>query len=184
MSSETIKIPFSDKIVILRIDEFDGDLDTDGLLKIDYSNILGEALTFPVLMNRIGMLRAQADNEMKEAKLSMDICWATLSESYRKDKSRIGTITGGIKKLHKPSKDEVENAVTTDDTYQAKQRSYFRSEKNYNYIDSLYWAAKSKDKKLDVISRSIVPEEFEKEIIEGVINGITIKSTEKVFKIN
>ena len=33
----------------LLFDDFDEDMDIDSLLKIDYSNIVGELITFPVL---------------------------------------------------------------------------------------------------------------------------------------
>jgi len=41
-------------------------------------------------------------------------------------------------------------------------------------IEALYDAAKSKSFKLNNLSRSITPEGFEKQLVEGRINGVLI----------
>ena len=35
----------------LLFDDFDEEVDIDSLLKIDYSNLIGELVTFPVILN-------------------------------------------------------------------------------------------------------------------------------------
>ena len=54
-------------------------------------------------------------------------------------------------------------------------------QRDRDYINSLYWSAKSKDDKLNKLSEKLRPDDFNKEIIEGKLNGISIKSTNKLF---
>ncbi len=179
---KTIKIPLEDKIVTLTVDDGDGHLDTEDILRIDYSNIIGEMLTFPVIVNRIGILKSQMEASLREKKFEVDIYKANLAENLRKSLSKKDIGAGGLTKIKAPVKDSVDNAVTLDVGYQAKMRELFRVERNSQYVESLYWAVKSKDDKLRAIGGHIVPKEFEKEIVDGVINGIKIKGTNKAFK--
>ena len=45
-SQETIRMSFNDKIVTLKVTEFDTDIDMDDILKIDYSNIIGVSIIY------------------------------------------------------------------------------------------------------------------------------------------
>ena len=56
----------------LIFDNFDEDVDIDSLLKIDYSNLIGELVTFPVILNRFGILLAEAESQVAETKLHLD----------------------------------------------------------------------------------------------------------------
>ena len=66
----------------------DTDIDIDDLIKIDYHNILGEILTFSVIMNRIGNFRAEMEELMEEAKVEVEI-----KKASRKHISRVKIIT-------------------------------------------------------------------------------------------
>ena len=56
-----------------------------------------------------------------------------------------------------------------------------RLQKQRDIINSLYWAVKSKDDKLNRLTDKIRPEEFEKEIVESEINGIIIRIQNKAI---
>ncbi len=45
-------------------------------------------------------------------------------------------------------------------------------------LDTLFWAVQSKDKKLNNLLPKIVPQDFEKELIEGKINTFKIVKTD------
>jgi len=51
-----------------------------------------------------------------------------------------------------------------------------------DYVNTLYWSAKSKDNKLDKMTDKLRPEEFQSEILDGTINGVVIKTSEKLIK--
>jgi len=177
-----IKISRGDKFIILKLPDFDVDIDMDDILKIDYTNILGEVLTFSAILNRIGILRAEMDDAMAKAKFALEVYKAKLSEMYRKSLVKKTVDEKGKTKVKLPTNPEVENAVLLDKGYQLRMKTYLRTVRNYNEIDSFYWSARDKAAKLDNASISLKPEDFEKQIIEGVINGVKIKMTEKLIK--
>jgi len=174
---ETIKITVGDKIISLKVEGFDTDVEVDDLLRIDYSNIMGEILTFPVLLNRIGLLKADQEEVAAKAKLEVDILGARLSEQYRKKLTRIEN-----EKMKSPTVAEVENAVLLDEGFQLKKKSLFRKQRDLQYIDSLYWSAKSKDDKLNKMGGSLKPEDHTNMLLEGSINGVLIKVREPLIK--
>ena len=182
MENEVIEINLKNKIVLLKIDNFDGEIDMDDLLKIDYSNILGEVLTFPVLMNRIGILRADMQNVLSAEEFDLKVYAAKIGEMLRKNLSKSETDAGGNKKVKQPTVQQLENEVLLDEGYILRQKKLFRIRKEFEYLDSLYWSAKDKSKKLDYCSGSIKPEDFENEILEASINGVSIKVREKLIK--
>lgn len=176
MENNTVTIPLKDKVVVLQLPNFEEQLDMDELTRIDYSNLYAELLTVPTLMNRVGLLKAEADNAEGESRLARDIKKAELSEHFRKVLSdgKKGRVTNG----------EVEDAVILDPAYQAAQRKRLRKGKEAQYIDSLYWSVKSKEQKLNKIGErmNLTPEDFEKNVTEGTWNGILIKSKDKLIK--
>lgn len=161
-------------MVVLILQPFDGDVDTESLLKIDYSNILGEILTFPVLFNKIANLKAEASNIVNVAKLHMDIFEAELYETHQNKLYASGE--------KKPSIKDVEASILRDQKYRVKREDYYAKVRDFDYLDSLYWSAQSKDKKLDKLSDRIRPEDFEKDLLEGTINGVQIKMAKKHLK--
>lgn len=169
---EKIIIELKSKMVVLNVLPFDTDIQIDDILRIDYSNLIGEILTFPVLLNRIMNLKAEMSNMVKESEVDLDVFEAELSEKKRRILSANGKVTIG----------EVANAVKVDAAFIAKQKSHFSLIKNLDYLDGLYWSAQSKSKLLEKISDKIRPDEFEKDILEEAINGIMIKMSRKAIQ--
>lgn len=173
MEHEIIKVNFNEKIVTMKVAEFDTDIDMDDVLKIDYGNIIGEVLTFPVIVNRVGILRAELENKVNNEKFEIEIYGAKLSEMFRKNAASNGD---------KVTEKKLDSMVLLDEGYQMRKKRLYRFQKEYDYVDSLYWAAKDKSKKLDYCSAGIKPEDFEREIVSGAINGVMIKVHEKLIK--
>lgn len=171
--SEALIIELKNKMVVLRTLPFDTDIDVDEILKIDYHNLVGEILTFPVLLNRIANLKAEMQNIVNESEVDVRVFEAQLTEEKRKDitnKGGKGTIA------------EIEAAVRLDSRYRIKKNDFYAKQKNLDYLDSLYWAAQSKMNLLNKISDKIRPEEFEQELLEDVVNGVFIKATKKAIR--
>jgi hypothetical protein len=178
----TLEYPsMPDKIVVLELTAFDTDIDVDELTNIHYHNIIGEILTFPVVMNRVGNLRAEMEQIVAETKLDFDIFEAGMQEKMRKKLTETIETPKGPK-VDKPTKDEVENAVLLSPEYKVKKLHLFKMQRNLAYVEALYWSAQSKDSKLNRLSEKLKPEEFEKEILETSINGIIIKVKNKSIK--
>lgn len=158
---------------VLRFDDFDEDVDIDSLLKIDYSNLIGELITFPVIVNRFGKLLAEAESQVALAKLNLEVTEAKLKESIRvKLTDRNGKA---------PSVDAVNSAVTLEKSYQAMRRNFIEKQKTRDYMNSIFWSAKDKSAKLDKLSLTIQPNDLPDSVIEGRVNNVLIKRTKKLI---
>lgn len=150
------------------MDTFDEDVDVDKLLKIDYSNLIAELCTFPLIVNRFGLMLAETENRVAETKINCEIFEAKL-----KDKLRVSLAEANGGKA--PTVDALNSAVTLDKGYQAVQRAYTTAKKERDYMLTMYLAAKDKSEKLNKLSLSIQPGDISDESLEGEINGIVIK---------
>jgi len=176
MEREVNILEFGDKIYKFSHTPFDAEVDMDDLTWIHYDNLIGEIITIPTLMNRVGILQAEAQNAVSTVKLEHSILEAKKSEFYRVDLT-----TSDGTKFKYPTVSQLENAVSLDEKVSASKRNYFHVVKQANIVDSLYWAIKAKQQKIQHLSQSITPKEFEEGITEGTINGILIKKIEKKF---
>jgi hypothetical protein len=160
-------ISIGDKTISLRAQDFDTDVDLDKLLSVDYNNIIGDIITFPVIFNRIANLRADLIEAVSSEKLNLKILEAKLAEKYRRKGVAAGTtrVTAG----------QIENQVLLDEEFIAASRALITVEKNSNVVDALYWAAKSKDGKLDGFLMKMKPDEFIDEILEESINNVVVR---------
>lgn len=182
---QKVVVPFGQKTVILSYGDFDDEVDVDELTSIDYSNLYGEAVTVSALMNRIGILKSEAESVYSQKKLDCDIYEANLSRQYRKEANATGgkfTIKDekGIPFMLKMTDKAIEAAVLLDLAYQNKKKAVINAKRDLDFVDSIYWAVQSKDKKLSVLMKATTPEEFYDELVEGKVNGLFIsKPTDK-----
>lgn len=161
-----IRIALNTYTIILTTSSSDENFDVDSITSIDYSNLYGEAVTVSALMNKIGLIKADSDNAVAGKKMELDIYEAELRKLFRKNM----IAQGG-----KPTDQKVEDEVISDEGWQIMKRNFINAQRDAQYVDSLYWAIQSKDKKLSVLMKGTTPEDFEKEIIEGAINTYIIK---------
>ena len=159
----------------LIFDNFDEDVDIDSLLKIDYSNLIGELVTFPVILNRFGILLAEAESRVTETKLNMDVY-----EAKTKERLRIELAEQNNGKA--PTVEALNNAVVSNKAYQAMKRKYIEVVKTRDYINSIFWAVKDKSEKLNKLSLSIQPGDLSDSVIEGRVNNVLVKKTKKVIE--
>lgn len=179
---EKITIELKDRIVVLSLTPFDSDVDMDSFTQIQHHNIYAEIITISVALNRLGNMLSEVDELLSEAKLDFDIFYAKMIEKKRKELTF--TIEGpkGGTKIDKPTKDEVENAVVVTQDYKVKKLHLFKLQKNRDMINAWYWAMQSKSEKLNKLSEKLQPAEFEKDILEGKINGVMLKKVAKAIK--
>lgn len=159
----------------LIFDNFDEDVDIDSLLKIDYSNLIGELVTFPVILNRFGILLAEAESQVAETKLNMDVY-----EAKTKERLRIELAEQNNGKA--PTVEALNNAAVSNKAYQAMKRKYIEVVKTRDYINSIFWAVKDKSEKLNKLSLSIQPGDLSDYVIEGRVNNVLVKKTKKVIE--
>lgn len=162
------------KQYILKIGEFDEEFNVEDFLKIDYSNLVGELVTFPIIENRIGIMLADAESKVSEVKLNRDVLEAKLKEKY----ALLLTDSSNGKR---PTIDAINSAVLQDKGYQAMLRSKIAAEKARDYANSLLWAMKSKSSKLEKLSLTIQNQDIPPEVLEGRVNGIVIKKAKRMI---
>lgn len=171
--SEKTVIELGKKILTLEIKDFgSSDIDIEQLLQIDINNPIADIVTFPVIFNRIANFKAEVDDLLRRVQFDFTIFEAQLYEKHKKLLIGLG---------EKATENAIDMAITRDPQYKIKKENVFKVQKEADIIDGLYWSAKSKDQKLNAISAKLKPEEFEKEILEGMINSVMIKSSKNLF---
>jgi hypothetical protein len=179
---EIVKIVLPDKTVTLNFESFDTDLDLDDLTSIHYEDLYGELVTISTLLNKVGLLKADVEEAVKNHDFELSILRAEKMEYYRKQLTTERPYAKGVgTKVEAPSGTEVENNVMMDQAYKIKYRQNITMHKNKEYVESLYWSLKSKDDKLNNLSKSVTPEEFQTGIITGKINTIMINDRKNLL---
>lgn len=171
--AELIKIPIGDKIIVLKQEEFDTDINMDDITQIQYSNLYGEIVTVSALMNRIGILKAMVDNEYEEYKLDVAIFESEKRRAFISSK-----IASGEKK---PTEQQSDDYLNTHPEITMKRKRLLTIKRNSDYINALYWSIQSKDRKLSVLMKGVTPEEFADAIIEGSVNTFMIKKFKQQY---
>jgi hypothetical protein len=182
--TEHVLIHTEKSVIKIIFGEFDKEVDVDKLTSIDYSNIYAEAITSAALLNKVGLLKAQAQEECEHKKLEL----AIYDAERRKEKRREAVDNSGKFKVGeewvKLTVDSLNEAMVLDEGYQIKKKNVITAEKNFNFVDAIYWAVQSKDKKLNVMIQGVTPEELANEIVEGKINTLYISKHKKTLTNN
>lgn len=166
-----IVIHLGGKPVELKMKDFDDSVDVDELLKIDYSNLYGEAVTIAPLMNHVGVLKAEAERVYATKKMELDFLEAELKQRFRKN------ATEASQKITESGLIEM---VEIDHGFKVCKKNMITSNYQLGVIDSIYWAVSAKNKKLDNLVKGVTPEELYQELQEGVINNIAIKKHKSI----
>ncbi len=158
----------------LLFDDFDEDMDIDSLLKIDYSNIIGELVTFPVIVNRFGNLLAEAESKVSESKLNLEVFEAKTKERLRNE---LAEANGG----KNPTVEALNNALLMNKSYQALRKQFIEIQKTRDYVNSIFWSAKDKTSKIEKLSLTVQNGDIPDSVIEGRVNNVLIKKTKKII---
>lgn len=172
-NQEIIYHPLQDKLAAIIIPDWDWELDIDRILSIDYDNIFGEVITIPVLENRVGRLVSEMREYKKREKLKLEIKEAEVRKELRNKKSSDGS--------KKPTLQEEEDHLLTDPVVKNLRYKLIRIEKDLEDMEAFYDAVKSKAFKLNNLSKSLIPTEYENELIEGKVNNVLIKLKDKKY---
>lgn len=163
------------KTYCIKYDDFEDDVDVDDLLKVDYSNLIGELVTFPVILNKFGLLLAEAESNLSEARLSLDVF-----EAKTKERLRIELTEANKGKA--PTVEALNNAVTVDRGWQDLKRKHIEAIKVRDYINSIYWAARDKSSKIEKLSLTVQNEDLPSEVLEGRVNRVLLRKVDNLIK--
>lgn len=157
MKSSIVKLANGTEIK-LTIAELPDEVMVDRILFIDYSNIYAEIATLPVLMNKIGFLLSECENEVRLAELKLKR-W----KSKKREESRISY----IKLKGKFTIDQVDDAVRIDPQYVLLNTAHIKLIKQRDDMNSLFWSLKGKQTTLENLSKSMNMLEFK----DGLVNS-------------
>lgn len=163
-----------DKTIVLHSPDTDEDIELDEVTTINYSNLYGEAVTISALLNKVGMWKAEYERKAKEAKLYCDVFVSQLKKKYRKEALRNHgqvSVDSEAVKLTEKGLDEI---ILLNEEYQRAVLDQIELESKRDKLDSLFWAIRSKDQKLNNLLPKVVPKEFFQELVEGKINSFII----------
>lgn len=180
-----ILVHFNDVPVTLQTNGFEDTVDIDKLTSIEYSNLYGEAVTVSALLNKVGLLRAEAEKKVAECKLEKEVYEAQTKKEWRREANRNGgkftlALEDGEVEEIKLSEKALDEALLLDEDYQNLCIAYIDAQKNFSVLDALQWAVQDKSKKLNNLLKPVTPQEFLSELVEGKVNSFLI--AKKGFK--
>lgn len=172
-------IHVGDQPIVLEHDNLDSNINVDDLTKIDTGNIYGEHVTISVAVNRIGLLKAEVERRMAEAKLALKIFEGRYKAKLRKEAAnnsgfytmRVDNEAVKVKLTEKA----LDTCFETDEEWIEKKMKFIKAERNWNALSSLYWACQDKSRKLNGLVNGTTPEDFVAGMVSGKVNGILIK---------
>jgi hypothetical protein len=154
------------KPITLSMKDFSDEVDVDQLTSIDYSNLYGESVTVPALLNQVGILKAGAEKVYAEKKLEADVYESELRQSMRKSAVSTG---------EKITENGLNEKIDSDQGVIRKKKEVINAKYNLDIVDSLFWSVSAKNKKLDNLVKGVTPQELYNELQDGIINNILIK---------
>lgn len=143
---------------------FDTEIDLKEYIRIDHSNIMGELLTMPLVLNQIANLKAEVDHQTSLQKIFVDTTRAEIENTYKASRAGLKTTLN-----------DLDNYVSTHPIFIAEKEKFHNLQKQAAYMDSFYWSAKAKLDALETISSKISPDEFNLELLEKNINNVLVK---------
>lgn len=165
--------------IILVHDNLENSINVDDLTKIDTSNLFGEAVTISTAVNRIGLLKAEAEGLMADAKLDARIFEGEFISQKRKEAAENSNCyfvrVGNEDVKVKATQGALDTCFETDKKWISIKREFIEAERTFNYLNSVYWAMQDKARKLNGLISGTTPEDFISGVVEGKINGILIK---------
>ena len=175
-----ILVHFNDVPVTLQTNGFDDKVYIYKLTSIEYSNLYGEAVTVSALLNKVGLLRAEAEKKVAECKLEKEVYEAQTKKEWRREANRNGgkftlALEDGEVEEIKLSEKALDEALLLDEDYQNLCIAYIDAQKNFSVLDALQWAVQDKSKKLNNLLKPVTPTEFLGELVEGKVNSFFIK---------
>lgn len=173
------KIFIGDNPITLEHDNLDNTINVDSMTTIDTGNIFGEHVTISAVVNRIGLLKAEAEKVLAEAHLDYKVFEGRYKSKLRKEAAKNkGFFTLRIENedvLVKLTEKSLDSSYESDEEWIKIKKKHIKAEANVALLTSLYWSCQDKARKLNGLVGGTTPEEYVNKMIEGKVNGILIK---------
>lgn len=165
--AEILAIPYKNGKVLLKVPEIKElqNIDVDKITRIQHDKIGAEVLTFPVLLNRLGLILAEAESQVARAELELKIGKAELTKKAAKSLENNG---------QKATEMNVMAWIRSRSEYRELNETHIEAVRKKAIVNSAYWAAKDKSDKLNKISDKLTSDELMIDTLSDEINGIKI----------
>lgn len=127
--------------------EEEEDIDIDSIIKLRLDNLAAELVTTPLLLNRFGILLAEMESKVNLSKLKLEVEESTIADAIRE-------------KYREENQKELSNEKTSEQTrkhpkYKMYKTLHIKAIEQRDIINSIFWAIKAKDAKLDKLSMTL-----------------------------
>ena len=106
-----------DRTYIFTSNDFQDEINLEDVLQVDINNIVGDLITFPVIFNKLHLIKCEMDTLLRETKLELDILEAEKYVQYKNSLvyseeivTSSGKETGKSKKIH-PTVDVIKSHI-------------------------------------------------------------------------
>lgn len=172
--SKVFFIPYKGKKLAVKVPDLENwDFDVDQLLMIDETRMMLEIVMFPAIMNRLGLLLAECEEDVLRTELDVKRTKAKLwKESIE-----------GLRKLdEKVTNDSRDAWVRGHAKYFAKSVTHINAIKTRDYMNSIYWAAKDKSEKLDKLAEKVRPDDLVLDGLYEEFHGVKVVFKDNLIK--
>ena len=170
------EIEVKGKMITIEHEDFKNRINFEDLTSINPSNIFGESSTISGDVGKIGLMKAEVYAMMQEAKLEISIY-----ESDYKKKLRAQASKNSGKYIMKYEGESIEVKLTekaldtcfeSEPDWKKLKMTHITLEKYWNDLDSMYWSAQDKSKKLNGMVATINPEKFKDNVAKENTNSV------------
>lgn len=181
---QTTSITIGDHTLVLFYRQYGEDFDVEDILRIDLEKLPMEMITFPVVLNRLGILLADANNELKAAEIDLEIYIAKRREEIRNQ--LINNRESGERMTVDDMRFRQEAKLKIDPVFKVKTQIVNKLTKVRDYVSSLFWSAKDKSEKLNFLASNLKSGRTLEDLIgegfaRGHMNGVTIKKSKPLI---
>ena len=175
---QTTSLTVAGKTIVISHRGYTEEFDIEEVLRIDAERIAVEMITFPVVLNRLSLLLADAKNAVKEAEIDLEIYVARRREEIRE--YLIDNRVAGEKLTQDDMKVRQESKLKSEPIFKVKHQILNKATKTHDYVNAFFWSAKDKSEKLNMLASSLKGSKSLEELIDdgflrGQMNGVIVK---------
>lgn len=171
---EIISLPYKNGKVLLRIPELKElqNIDVEKVTRIQHDKLVAEIYTFPVVLNRLGLILAEAESSVNRAELDLKIGKANLAKQASNSLIEDG---------EKATENNIMHWIRRQPKYRELNETYIEAVRKKSIVNSAYWSAKGKADTLNKLTDKIHSDEMSLDKMITEINGIKITYKENLM---
>lgn len=170
------EIQIGGRVIKLNYDDIVDNINVTDEITIDYGNLVGEEVATPIMLNAIGILKAEQEKIVKQKELEIVQFESVFVDKKRRqahyNNGKFRKEVDGKAVEVKISEAALKNCWCSEEKWLKLQNELFILENNLKNIENLYWRIQDKNDKLKTRMLGVKPEEMTQEMIEESINKV------------